>query len=832
MPEIKQIFIDGSLHEIIDNDTPIFSWSVLSYDKDAYQASFNLSIFNLSLPIGYFTPLWNVRKETKEQSIKYDGPTLESGERYMLMLDIKDNRGKTSKPFSKTFIQGKIDWDAEWIAAEEDIPLRTVEYTKEFDIDVNIKKSTLFVCGIGYHKVFINGEELRGGVLSPSFSNYKKVCYYEVLPVEEKILRMGKNDISVVVAEGWRRNLNVIGKAGDFTGTPQLTAMFKIDCTDGSVKWIKTDGTWLWNHTPIKEASIFNGIVFDERIKKEPGRNVIIKESPGGVMHADCLEPVLNKGTLMPLSIFSPEENVFIADFGQNIAGYVSVKLPGHMEEGDTVTVIHAEVLDEDGKLYTAPLRDATQTDIFISAGGMYENQWFFPLFTYHGFRYVQVTGVESLSKDDIYALEIHNDMNTSGSFICVNPTLYKIHKNSVMTEKANMHGILTDCPQRNERMGWMNDATVRFEAVPYNFYIGRMYPKIIRDIINEQTDGMITCTAPFVYGGRPADPVCSSFLVAGLYSYLFNGNTDIIKEAYEPYKAWENYLLSRSDNYIVNYSYYGDWASPSYSCMSDEFAVSNVTPGVLMSTGYSYYNCILLKRFAEILQLENDVKYYDETAKKIQKAFLDKWFDVNTCKVATGSQACQAFSLWLGILPEEYRSEAALLLHNDLTEKNFMFTTGNLCTRYMCDVLSEYGYVDDVYELLTKDTYPSIGYEIQNEATTIWERFELKKNPGMNSHNHPMYGSVDYWFYAYLCGIKPLDKAFDTVDIHPHFPSKLLHAHCSVETVKGDIVVKWTKKYSNTHVYLTIPFGVKASVHLPDRETFTVGSGCYYFKV
>jgi alpha-L-rhamnosidase len=383
------------------------------------------------------------------------------------------------------------------------------------------------------------------------------------------------------------------------------------------------------------------------------------------------------------------------------------------------------------------------------------------------------------------------------------------------MTEQDNMHSILTDCPQRDERMAWMNDATVRFEETPYNFDIGRMFPKIVRDIRAEQRDeGQFTCCCPYYFGGLPADPVCSSYLIAAYEAWMHTGNLDLIRESFDGLAAWEDYLLSRSRNFIVEYSYYGDWAAPYYACEGGEIdAAKNAqTEGILMSTGYSYLNCRLLSEMADALGRSGDAAKYRSLAGKVQSAFLEKWHD-GRGKIGKGSEGAQAFALWLGILPEDARQAAADLMAKDLTDRGYRFTTGNLCTRYLLDTLAEYGHMKEAWTLLTKETYPSWGYMIQNEATTVWERFELKKNPGMNSHNHPMYGAVGYFFYSKLAGITPLAPGWERFRVAPVLPEGLLSVHAVLDTVKGDLSVRWAVRYGKKYLFLQIPFGTKAEV-------------------
>lgn len=377
-----------------------------------------------------------------------------------------------------------------------------------------------------------------------------------------------------------------------------------------------------------------------------------------------------------------------------------------------------------------------------------------------------------------------------------------------------------------------MNDATVRFEETPYNFDTGRMFPKILRDLQDVQgEDGTITCTAPFVFGARPADPVCSSYLVLGMQALLHFNDKALIQEAYPGFAAWNQYLSSRcGEDGTVDYTYYGDWAAPADSCMSMEDARSSSTPGEFMSTGYHYYNSTLLEQFAHLLGKEEEAKLHRQQAEETRDAILKKWWDPETGRMATGSQACQAFALWLGLIPEEKEQLAAQRMHEAVEEAGMRLTTGNLCTRYLMDMLAKYGYEDDAYALLTREEYPSWGFMLQNSATTVWERFELKKNGGMNSHNHPMYGAVGYWFYAYLAGVTPTEYGWKSFRVAPVMPEKLLYVKARIQTCRGDILVKWHKKYGETFLSVSVPFGCQAEILLPEGVK-KVGSGYHVYQ-
>ena len=758
-------------------------------------------------------------------------------------------------------------------------------FFRDIELAEDAACACLFICGLGYHKAYINGQGVFTSPMNPAYSEYENRCYYTVLPGMEKYLHAGTNRLGVRVASGWRSPhiVCLAGRLPPYSGPTQMSAALRVRYAGGKVEWFFTDGRWQFFYDPTTYANIFMGErhlagkrVPDWSAPGTPVRSTPVTpvcNAPGTPVRSTPVTPVCSapgtpvcsasgtpvenplpaallappRGRLVPqtmepvaeheiypaVSVYQAAPGVHLADFGQNIAGVCRIRIPRGIPAGREIEISHAEILDEDGRLYTAPLRNAKNTDTYVAAGDGKDPEYWQPEFTYHGFRYAEIKGwPEPLLKDDILAVSLYTDIATGGYFTCGSALVSRAHKNAVQTEKANIHSLFTDCPQRDERMGWMNDATVRFESVPYGFDVGRIFPKVVRDCMDVQgADGSITCCAPVAFGERPADPVCSGFLIAGWQAWLHTGNIDILREGYDGFAAWNRLLESRSDGHIVNYSYYGDWAAPSYACESPDNPVSAVTPGVLMSTGYLYYNAVLLARMAELIGRPGDAAEQREKAAKIREAFLAKWWDAETGRVGTGSQACQAFALWLDILPEDGRQKAADLLHSDLVEKNYMFTTGNLCTRYLMDALTRYGYLGDAWALATREEYPSFGYMVQNEATTVWERFELKKEPGMNSHNHPMYGAASYWYYAYIAGLKPLTGAWREFSIRPYLPEKLLSASALVETPFGDISTRWVKRYGEAHLYASVPAGTTAHVVLPWGGQELAGPGFHHWR-
>lgn len=859
MIEVRELYLDhGRMFSdarfcVTDTKNPVFSWSCVSDTDSDRQTAYRAQV-----TMGKFS-LWDSGwVESEEQSAKYDGKNLPAGRYLDFCVRVRNVRGEESDAFGGQFVCGALTadaWKGKWISSCEDNGRRAIYFRRDFRMEKELDAACLFVSGIGYHHVTVNGMDADDAVMDPAFSDYNKTCYYAVLPNVGELLENGDNCIGITVANGWRNNDDVTitavngGTEPEIFGKPALNAQLMLFYKDGTKQCLCTDSRWKYKFGAVTEAHIFDGETYNadesDPLWDQPldeGERAAAADTysdatedfnaPHGILRPMALEPIRMRETYSPIAMTEPVRGTYIVDFGQNIAGVARVLLPARMKRGQTVTVRFSEELDENGFLYTETLRSAKQTDTYIASGDDRDLTVWQPHFTYHGFRYAEVKGLPLFDRHNILAIAQYNDIKNESFFRCGSPIVNAIQDMVIKTEKSNLHSVLTDCPQRNERMAWLNDATVRFEETPYNFDIGRIFPKVIRDIRDAQNDaGAFCCCSPRIsFGGIPADPVCSSYLVAGMQAYLHTGNREILAESFDGFAAWEDCLLANSTDYIVGYSYYGDWAGPDYACAAPEDAHSAVTDGILMSTGYSYYNCVLLAKMAEILARPADAEKYAKLAAKIRDAFLAKWWHDDTATVDTGSQGAQAFALWLGILPENRRGAAAEVLHSDLVEKNYQFTTGNLCTRYAMDVLTEYGYLSDAWKLITKDTYPSFGYMLENEATTVWERFELKKAGGMNSHNHPMYGAVGYWFYAYLCGIKPVDAGYRRVTVKPYYPEGLLSAQCALDTVKGQIAVRWSKRYGKTQLSAAIPFGVTAEITVED-EVVVCGSGTHNFE-
>lgn len=831
MLSVRSIIIDGITlrkdirYRITDNVSPVIRWKLTEGTVRTVQKACRVAILSEN---GIVWDSGRVETDCREMPVKCI--LHDKLEKYTVRVCIEDDLGEKSEKEEEFYVCTK-KLDFPWISAGKQNPRSVIRFKKNVELKGAVKEAYAVFCGIGYSTLMIDGEYAQTALLDPAHSDYRKTCYYAVENFTESLEEKKEFELCFEVAAGWR-NIDSgfiqknAGRDPVFTGDDMLSAYIVIRYENGTEDSFTTDDSWYWDSSShIVEANIYDGEKYDATFSSKKNNKVTVCEKPCEKSLLMKIPPIKAFRGYRPQGIWTVNGN-FIVDFGQNIAGIASIRIPAGLKKGTEITVQYSEELDEDGSVYRDILREAKATDIYVSDGK--EFVWT-PRYTYHGFRYASVSGLSVLTPDMITAVAVRTDIEKTGNFTCGNAILSKIHDICVKTEEANIHSILTDCPQRDERMQWLNDATVRFETFPNTFDISSMFEKVVCDVTDAQhEDGAITCTAPFVFGGLPADPVCSSYLVAANEMYKYSKNKTFLAKYIGNLEAWEKLLLSRSDDYIVNYSYYGDWAGPVASCVNDEFAVSASTPGILMSTGFSYYNCKLLSTlYAELDNTEKEAEFA-ALARKIRKAFLAKWYSDGI--VGTGSMACQAFALWLGILPKKDEKKAARILNDLVIKNNFKITTGNLCTRYMLEMLTKFGYVNTAYKIMTDETYPGFGYMLQNEATTVWERFELKKNPTMNSHCHPMYGSVDRWFYAYILGIQVDTYGGSHVTIKPYMPDDLLSAQGNIETIYGTVFVKWSKRYGQTIVIVSIPSGMTCDIEL-FGEKKEISSGYYVFN-
>ena len=847
----------------IDTPSPRISWIPVQEGRARRQTGYRIVVGTMHdvVAIGEGN-MWDsgfVRSRSCS-NIVYDGAPLQSGTRYYFsvqLLDADGVKGPISEvSYFETALMHQSDWKGCFIGMPDQGRNQPAQLMRrEFTLEKDIARARAYVAGLGYYELHINGKRVGDRVMEPGFTDYSKRIFYSTYDVTDFLVK-GENCVGAHVGSGWYTH-------------PCFILQLNVEFTDGTRTSVYTEpGKWDMFISPVTHTNIYMGEMYDTRFEVpgwdtvSPGlidrfprqgwkvyaiftpspfdapenpvyadvyhRSFVALEAahPGGKLEAQPIEPIRVVRTVHPVRITSPKEGIYVADFGENVAGWVRFRTVA--EEGDVVALRHSEILFDDGTINQSYLIAAElygsgaqmQTDYYRLRKGVNE---FEPKFTYHGFRFVQLEGFRSMpDAKDICACVVHSDVKQRGFFSCSDMLINTLQDNILRTETDNLHSIPTDCPQRDERMGWLNDMTVRYEEAVYNFDMVHLYEKWAQDISDaqESVSGAIPDTAPLKRGQRPGDPCTASYLLVsnGLLDHC--GDIRTVERQYESYKKWVNYLYRQSIDGILTYSYWGDWAGPKdYTTRQMCDAISAITPGELISTGYLYYELRLMEKYAQLVRKE-DAADFAARAQEIKQAFNDKFFNSEKGSYSTGSQACNAFALFLDVVPQGREAEVAAALNADVVAHDYHLTTGNLCTKYVPEQLTRYGYTDTVFKLITQTTYPSWGYMISMGATTIWERWEYATSQGMNSHNHPMYASISAYFYKYLAGITVGGASgFDSFTLCPYIPTGLEYAKAELDTVRGRVSSAWKKEDGGITFDFEIPVGSEAECLLPEGE-------------
>jgi len=816
--------------------SPLLSWKLEASRRGTVQTAYRIivssSLENLNGDNG---DIWDSGKvnSSKSVGILYNGAELVSRQRYHWKVTVWTDNGHTTYVSAPAFFEmGLIeqsDWRSGWIGYVPGMPGRVQYFNGVFTPQKEIKQSRAYIAGLGFYELYINNKKVGDHVLDPAQTNYSKRVYYVTYDISD-FFTQEQNSIVIPVAPGW-------------LGTQRLRVQIEVTYQDDSREILTSDRFRHVAVGPTVYSSIFDGELYDARINTpsllRPGEapaGLMDKkwawshntDDPKGKMMAQKIEPIRVVETLTPTIISEPTPGVYVFDAGRNLAGWAALRTEG--KPGTEVKLRFAETLYDNGLINQDNLRNAKAEDIYILKGEGIES-WE-PAFTYHGFRYVQVEGLENPPKPgDIRIKVVRTDVATTGSFHTSNKLLNDIHQIVVNTEASNLHSVPTDCPQRDERMGWLNDLTVRIEQAIYNFDMSRFYDKFIDDIEDTQeNDGTITDVVPFRFGMRPADPVSASYLILAQKSYEFYNNSRMIDDHYDGMKAWVDYLYTRTNDGLVEYSYYGDWCPPRDFLMDPNGSgISRDTPGQLMSTGYLYHCARILSDMAERIDRPDDVVYYKKLSDEIATAFNREYWNEETGGYASNNQASNSFALYLGIVDEDKVPRVISNLVEDVKKQDYHLTTGNLCTKYLLEVLSDYGYSEIAYKIATQTTYPSWGYMLANGATTLWERWEHLTGDAMNSHNHPMMGSVGSWFYKYVLGIAPSAEhpGFEQFTLKPFIFKDLDFVEGQLETMRGTIKISWRKEKNNLlKMDVTIPPNSTATLYLPTIHQSKIREG------
>lgn len=732
---------------------------------------------------------------------------------------------------------GTSPWGAPQTAESRVQPARYLR--KEFSVPKKILRATVSFCGLGLSELYLNGRKVGDAVLSPAFSQYNKRDYYVTYDVT-KNLQPGQNALGVILGNGrfYADRSKVYTGTVNF-GWPKLILNLRLEYADGTTAEIVSDDSWkITTNGPILANNDYDGEVYDAR-REMPGWSrpgfddanwmpVQIVESPGGILSAQMIEPIRVTGTLKPVSMKEITPGVYICDLGQNIAGWCQVQVSGRA--GTRLTLRHAETLKPDGSLNTANLRGAEATDVYILKGAGTET-WE-PRFVTHGFRYVEVTGLpaNSLSHQPLFSLAgriVNDDLPTTGSFLCSNDLLNQIYTNIVWGTRGNYRSIPTDCPQRDERQGWLGDRSEECKGEAYLFDTAPIYAKWRQDMADAQrANGVIPDIAPAfwpIYSDNVTWP-SSALIIPDALQRQF-GDAACIGKFYDGAKLWMNHMLNFATNYIISKDSYGDWCVPPENpLLIHSQDPARQTDKALLATSYYYYDLGLMEKFAAELGKTEDAAHWNALAAQFKTAFNEKFLNREQGQYSNGTQTSCVLPLAFGLVPDALKATVFAKLVDDIENKTKgHIGTGLIGGQYLNRVLSDNGRPDLAYTIATQTDYPSWGYMVKHGATTIWELWNGNTaDPTMNSGNHVMLiGDLVLWFYEHLAGIAPDDArpGFKHIIMRPTPVGNLTFVKATHRSPYGLITSEWHCAGDQFAWRIEIPPNTTATVMIPKEK-------------
>jgi alpha-L-rhamnosidase len=793
----------------IDVRQPRFAWVLHHTERGQAQSAYQVLVATTpELLAQNKGDAWDSGKTASDDStqVVYNGKPLESDHSYWWKVRYWDKGGNASDySHPASFDVGLLsadDWKGQWIGGANQL-------RQEFTLTEAPRRARAYITGLGYYELRINGKKVGMNYLDPGWTSWGKRVLYVTYDVTAS-LHSGSNAVGVMLGQGWFKSRIML-------------LQLDIELASGKHVSVTSGPTWKAMNGPIVSDSIYDGEVYDARLEThgwdlpgykddgwKPSESV---KGPAGVLSAQMMPPIQDIDTMVPIALTNPRPGVYVYDMGQNFSGWAELYVNG--PRGAQVQLRFSELLYDNGMINRENLRGAKARDIYILRGDGEEH--YHPRFTYHGFRYVEVTGYPGApSLDSLRGHVVHTAVKTTGSFVASNPLLNQIHKIIRWSDLTNMHSVPTDCDQRDERQGWMGDAQVSSEGVMLNFDMAAFYSNFLRDMRDDLgADGTMTDTVPYLtHGRRPGDPAWgTAFPLICWYLYQQTGDLRLLEENYDGLKKYVEYLHSRAPDNVLRFSYYGDWVA------------TEMTPGAEVSDFYYYYDTLVLSKMAAALGHSADAGSYAERAGQIKDAFNKEFFDPKTGNYTTGTQTANVLPLFLDMVPNDYRRAVAGNLDNNILYlHNTHLTTGLAGLRYLMPVLTQIGRSDLAYDLATQTTYPSWGYMLANGATTVWELWQKKVGPAMNSQNHHMMGSVDAWFYEALGGINvdPERPGYRHIRIEPQVTRDLTSASATVGSVRGNVTSSWSHEPGVITLQVEVPVNSTASVSIPQDPEMT----------
>ncbi|GIJ50602.1 alpha-L-rhamnosidase [Virgisporangium aliadipatigenens] len=834
----------------LDAARPRLSWKLAAERRGAAQSAYRIvaapRIVDLDDPDRL---LWDTgrRESTEGLLVPWDGPVLASSTRYHWRVTVWDEAGAeggSARSWFETGLLHRDDWQAVWIGRDHatappfDPPQRMPDSVatgttppplylrKTFHIKEKPVRARLYATARGVYEPRLNGTRVGDHELAPGWTDYHVRLQYQTYDVTDT-LRTGDNVLGAVVADGWWSGyvgFDPRRPALHYGDTTAYLAQLVLDFADGSRRVIATDDTWTEGEGPIVVSDLLMGEHVDARRREDALAPVAVLDTDPGPLVAEPDHPVRVTRELAAVTVHRPGPDRHIVDFGQNLVGRVRLTVRG-AAAGQRITLRHAEILDGDA-LYVANLRRAEATDRYVAAGD--DTEVFEPRFTFHGFRYVEVQDYPGeLAPPDIAAVVLHSDIPWTGRFECSDPAVNRLQANIEWGQRGNFVAVPTDCPQRDERLGWLADAQIFAPTAGRNADVSAFFARWMRDVVSGRTaEGAFRDVAPVVALYREGAPAWGDGgVIIPWYLWRAYGDRAALAESYEAMRGWVAHIRRHNPDLRWRHrtgNSYGDWLQ-----------IDATTPRDLLATAYFARSAQIVAEAAAVLGRHGDAAEHRALHTGIRDAFVESYVDGDGT-VTGGTQTGYLLALAFGLLPPRLVPAAVAHLAADLDKRGNRLTTGFVGVALLCPVLSEHGRADLAYALLHQDEYPSWGYSIRHGATTIWERWDGWtahngfQSPATNSFNHYSLGSVGDWLYGRVAGIdqSPDSVAYRELLLRPLPGGRLTWARAEQETVRGTVHCGWSLEHGLLTVDVTVPPGCTAVLEVPTPDPDSLREG------
>lgn len=828
----------------IDEKKPQFSYKLTASENNTYQK------FNEIIILKGDEVVWENKEETKKQLIEYNGPVLKARTKYSYKITVGDNYNNISSAIS-SFETGKLNekFKGHFITTTYPDDMKTsprpIVFKKTFNLKSNIRKARIYITSLGIYHFTINNKEVTDDYFTPGFTSYKNQLQYQVYDIKDFLNK--ENKILVTVASGWA--VGVFGLSHlshNYSDKMALKCEIHIEYENNKKECIISDDSWLASYKgPYLFADFYNGEEYDARINLEEieyQHTYIYNYQAKPKLLATYGEKVKKHEVIKPIKMFTSKKGEIIYDLGQNFAGVIKIKL--NEDKSTRIVISHAELLDNDGNFYTLNLREARAQIIYICKGET--NEEYIPKFTYMGFRYVRIEGATNLDINSLEGIAIYSDVKKTGYFKTSNNYLNQLEHNINWSGKSNFVEIPTDCPQRDERLGWTGDIAVFIRTATFNMNIHRFINKWLLDVISDENKyGGAPFVVPFVNITDVNTPVAGwsdATSIVPWMTYLAYDDVRLLKRQYQSIKnlvEGERKMASLDstgyERYIWDKGFqFGDWLAPY------ELHARWQEKARVIGTCYFANSAKILSNIASIIGKTKDAIKYQKLFEKICKSYIKVFFDKNM-RLKDEYQSAYVCGLYFNMIPKDKIERVAYLLNEDVKRKDYHLSTGFLGTPYLAFALSDNGYLDSAYKLLLQTTFPSWLYEVKAGATTIWERWDSLMEDGkindensivnMVSFNHYANGAIGDWMYRRLAGLEPTKPGYEEFKIEPMINKEIRNVEIRYDSIYGLISSEYEINDSMFSINVVVPCNTTSTIILPNKSIYKVGCGKYHFE-